>query len=204
MQPSVSADRRSSRSTRLVTVDQRPIGRTPRSNLATYTGLFDAVRKAVRRDRRRPASAAMTRADSPSTSRAAGATTCQGEGFVAVELLFLPGTYAPCPTCHGARYNPETLEVRYRGKSIADVLAHDRRRGGGVPRRRPGRGPQPGHAARRRARLPAARASRPPNCPAARRNGSSWRPSCSAPAAATPCTCSTSRPPACIRPTSSC
>jgi excinuclease ABC subunit A len=49
--------------------------------------------------------------------------TCQGEGFVAVELLFLPGTYAPCPTCHGARYNAETLEVTYRGKNIADVLA---------------------------------------------------------------------------------
>lgn len=49
--------------------------------------------------------------------------TCQGEGFVAVELLFLPGTYAPCPTCHGARYNAETLEVTYRGKNIAEVLA---------------------------------------------------------------------------------
>jgi excinuclease ABC subunit A len=49
--------------------------------------------------------------------------TCQGEGFVAVELLFLPGTYAPCPTCDGARYNPETLEVRHRGRTIADVLA---------------------------------------------------------------------------------
>src|SRR5207237_5284176 len=48
--------------------------------------------------------------------------TCNGEGFVAVELLFLPGTYAPCPTCHGARYEPETLEIRLRGKSIADVL----------------------------------------------------------------------------------
>lgn len=49
--------------------------------------------------------------------------TCQGEGFVAVELLFLPGTYAPCPTCEGARYNAETLEVTHRGKTIADVLA---------------------------------------------------------------------------------
>src|SRR5690606_20459996 len=48
--------------------------------------------------------------------------TCQGEGFVAVELLFLPGTYAPCPACRGARYNPETLEVRYRGRTVADVL----------------------------------------------------------------------------------
>jgi excinuclease ABC subunit A len=49
--------------------------------------------------------------------------TCQGEGFVSVELLFLPGTYAPCPTCGGARYNPETLEITYRGRTIADVLA---------------------------------------------------------------------------------
>ncbi|KOG55134.1 hypothetical protein ADK38_43810, partial [Streptomyces varsoviensis] len=48
--------------------------------------------------------------------------TCQGEGFVAVELLFLPGTYAPCTACHGARYNPETLEITYRGATIADVL----------------------------------------------------------------------------------
>ena len=107
---------------RLVVVDQRPIGRTPRSNLATYTGLFDAVRR--------------TFAATPEASRrgygagqfsfnvAAGrCETCAGEGFVAVELLFLPGTYAPCPTCGGARYNPETLEVTYRDHSVADVLA---------------------------------------------------------------------------------
>ncbi|MFD6290386.1 ATP-binding cassette domain-containing protein [Streptomyces sp. NPDC060205] len=106
---------------RLVSVDQKPIGRTPRSNLATYTGLFDVVRKVF-----------------AGTEEAAGrgygvgrfsfnvpggrCETCQGEGFVSVELLFLPSTYAPCPDCGGARYNRETLEVTYRGRNIAQVL----------------------------------------------------------------------------------
>ena len=106
---------------RLVRVDQKPIGRTPRSNLATYTGLFDAVRKAFA-----ATAAARTRgfgAGRFSFNIAGGrCETCQGEGFVAVELLFLPGSYAPCPTCHGSRYNPETLEVTYRDKNIAEVL----------------------------------------------------------------------------------
>jgi excinuclease ABC subunit A len=106
---------------RLVRVDQKPIGRTPRSNLATYTGMFDAVRKVYA-----ATDAARARGWTPgrfSFNVAGGrCETCQGEGFVAVELLFLPGTYAPCPTCHGARYNPETLEITYHGKTIADVL----------------------------------------------------------------------------------
>ncbi|MGW7578129.1 excinuclease ABC subunit UvrA [Streptomyces sp. NPDC054765] len=107
---------------RLVRVDQKPIGRTPRSNLATYTGLFDAVRKVF-------AATDEARARGYTAGRfsfnvAAGrCETCQGEGFVAVELLFLPGTYAPCTTCHGARYHPETLQVTYRDRTIADVLA---------------------------------------------------------------------------------
>jgi excinuclease ABC subunit A len=107
---------------RLVLVDQRPIGRTPRSNLATYTGMFDAVRR-------------LYAATDEAQARGYGAgrfsfnvaegrcETCQGEGFVAVELLFLPGTYAPCPTCEGARYNAETLEITYRDKNVAEVLA---------------------------------------------------------------------------------
>ncbi len=107
---------------RLVLVDQRPIGRTPRSNLATYTGMFDTVRR-------------LYAATDEAQARGYGAgrfsfnvaegrcQTCDGEGFVAVELLFLPGTYAPCPTCHGARYDAETLEVTYRGKNVAEVLA---------------------------------------------------------------------------------
>ncbi len=107
---------------RLVSVDQRPIGRTPRSTLATYTGLFDAVRRefaATPKARRRGWTAGRF-----SFNVAEGrCPTCQGEGFVSVELLFLPGTYATCPTCQGARYSGETLEVRYRDRTIADVLA---------------------------------------------------------------------------------
>ena len=106
---------------RLVRVDQKPIGRTPRSNLATYTGLFDYVRKLF-------AATKVARARGYDAGRfsfnvAKGrCETCQGEGFVMVELLFLPSVYAPCPACHGARYNAKTLEIRYRGKTIADVL----------------------------------------------------------------------------------
>ncbi|MEU3488364.1 excinuclease ABC subunit UvrA [Streptomyces massasporeus] len=106
---------------RLVSVDQRPIGRTPRSNLATYTGLFDVVRKVfAATDGARERGFGVGRF---SFNVAGGrCETCQGEGFVSVELLFLPSTYAPCPDCGGARYNPETLEVTYRGRNIAQVL----------------------------------------------------------------------------------
>ena len=107
---------------RLVRVDQRPIGRTPRSNLATYTGLFHHVRKLFAATR--AARARRYDAGRFSFNVAKGrCDTCQGEGFVMVELLFLASVYAPCPACHGARYNPQTLEIRYRGKNIADVLA---------------------------------------------------------------------------------
>ncbi len=106
---------------RLVTVNQKPIGRTPRSNLATYTGLFDEVRRLF-------AATAAAKAHRYSASRfsfnvAAGrCAKCQGEGFVCVELLFMPNVYAPCPECHGARYNEATLQISYRGKNIAGVL----------------------------------------------------------------------------------
>jgi excinuclease ABC subunit A len=106
---------------RLVRVDQKPIGRTPRSNLATYTGLFDAVRKLFAATKQ--ARARRFDAGRFSFNVAKGrCATCQGEGFVMVELLFLPSVYAPCPDCHGSRYNAETLKVTYRGKTIADVL----------------------------------------------------------------------------------
>lgn len=106
---------------RLVVVDQKPIGRTPRSNLATYTGMFDHVRKLFAAT---PAARAR-RYDAGRFSfnvSKGRCETCEGEGFVMVELLFLPSVYAPCPTCHGARYNAKTLEIKYRGKTIADVL----------------------------------------------------------------------------------
>src|SRR5690606_18024917 len=110
------------RPTRVVQVTQRPIGRTPRSNLATYTGLFDHVRKLfaatpVARER------GFTAGRFSFNTAAGRCETCQGEGAVSVELLFLPGTYSTCPTCGGARYKPETLEVTWQGRTIADVLA---------------------------------------------------------------------------------
>ena len=123
---------------RLVRVDQKPIGRTPRSNLATYTGLFDHVRKLFAATK--AARARRYDAGRFSFNVAKGrCETCEGEGFVMVELLFLPSVYAPCPTCHGARYNAKTLEITYRDKNIADVLGDDRRRGLGVLRRRAAR-----------------------------------------------------------------
>ncbi|CAN7518645.1 excinuclease ABC subunit A [Rhizobacter sp. LjRoot28] len=106
---------------RLVTVDQKPIGRTPRSNLATYTGLFDHVRRLFAAT---PAARAK-RFDAGrfSFNVAKGrCATCEGEGFVSVELLFMPSVYAPCPACHGARYNEQTLKVTLRDKTVADVL----------------------------------------------------------------------------------
>jgi excinuclease ABC subunit A len=106
---------------RLVQVDQKPIGRTPRSNLATYTGLFDHVRKLFANTR----AARARHYDAGRFSfnvRKGRCATCEGEGFVMVELLFLPSVYAPCPTCHGARYNEKTLEIQYQDKNIADVL----------------------------------------------------------------------------------
>ncbi|MFI7402509.1 ATP-binding cassette domain-containing protein [Streptomyces sp. NPDC049541] len=106
---------------RLVSVDQKPIGRTPRSNLATYTGLFDVVRKVFAATEE--AQARGYGVGRFSFNVAGGrCETCQGEGFVSVELLFLPSTYAPCPDCGGDRYNPETLQVTYRGRNIAQVL----------------------------------------------------------------------------------
>ena len=107
---------------RLVVVDQKPIGRTPRSNLATYTGLLDHVRKLFAATKQ--ARARRYDAGRFSFNVAKGRCgTCQGEGFVCVELLFLPSVYAPCPTCKGGRYNAKTLEIKIRDRSIADVLA---------------------------------------------------------------------------------
>jgi excinuclease ABC subunit A len=107
---------------RMVGVDQKPIGRTPRSNLATYTGLFDYVRKLFA-----STNLAKTRrydAGRFSFNVAKGrCAKCEGEGFVMVELLFLPSVYSPCPICKGKRYNEKTLEITYKNKNIAEVLA---------------------------------------------------------------------------------
>lgn len=107
---------------RLVQVDQKPIGRTPRSNLATYSGLFDYVRQLF-------AGTPMARKHRYGAGRfsfnVAGGRcpTCEGEGFMMVELLFLPSVYAPCSTCTGSRYNPDTLAIKWQGCNVAQVLA---------------------------------------------------------------------------------
>lgn len=106
---------------RLVPIDQKPIGRTPRSNFATYSGIFDSIRKrfaATPEARKRRYDAGWF-----SFNVAKGrCPRCKGEGQVMVELLFLPSVYTPCPECHGSRYNPKVLEVRYKEKNIAEVL----------------------------------------------------------------------------------
>ncbi|GLW74096.1 excinuclease ABC subunit A [Kitasatospora phosalacinea] len=107
---------------RVVRFDQTPLGRTPRSNLATYTGLLDSVRKlfaATAEAKERGYGAGRF-----SFNVAAGrCPTCEGAGAIEVELLFLPTAWSPCPDCHGSRYDPQTLQVTYRGATIADVLA---------------------------------------------------------------------------------
>lgn len=107
---------------RVVSIDQKPIGRTPRSNVATYTGLFDHVR---RRFAETPeARARGYKAGTFSFNVTGGrCPTCKGEGSVMVELLFLPSVYTECPDCHGTRYQSSTLEIAWRGRNIAEILA---------------------------------------------------------------------------------
>ncbi|MCS6894694.1 MAG: excinuclease ABC subunit UvrA [Bacteroidia bacterium] len=107
---------------KVILVDQNPIGRTPRSNPATYTGVMDEIRRWY-------AELPLSRARGYKPGRfsfnvknAGRCETCQGAGVQTVEMGFLPPVYVTCPSCHGQRYNPETLEVRYKGKNISDVL----------------------------------------------------------------------------------
>lgn len=106
---------------RVVAIDQRPIGRTPRSNVATYTGMFDHVRKlfaATPTARKRHYKPGRFSFNVPGGR----CPTCEGEGFVMIELLFLPSVYSPCPDCHGTRYTQSTLEITWRDRTIADIL----------------------------------------------------------------------------------
>ncbi len=108
---------------RIISIDQRPIGRSPRSNLATYTGLFDAVRRMFAATRCRAGAWAGLPAASRSTWRPAGARRARARGSSRSSSSSCPTSYSCCPTCHGSRYNPETLEVTYHDRNIGQVLA---------------------------------------------------------------------------------
>jgi excinuclease ABC subunit A len=106
---------------KIVAVDQSPIGRTPRSNAATYTGLFDVIRDLF--SKTTEARARGYKAGRFSFNVKGGrCEVCRGDGQIRIEMHFLPDVYVPCEQCHGRRYNRETLEVRFKGKTIADVL----------------------------------------------------------------------------------
>ena len=106
---------------KMVDIDQSPIGRTPRSNPATYTGVFALIRDLFTQT---PESRARGYKAGRFSFNVKGGRceTCQGDGLIKVEMHFLPDMYVPCDVCHGRRYNRETLEVHYKGKSIADIL----------------------------------------------------------------------------------
>ena len=106
---------------KIIDIDQSPIGRTPRSNAATYTGLFDLIRDlfSQTQDARMRGYAKGRFSFNVKGGRC---ESCQGDGIKKIEMHFLPDVYVPCEVCHGKRYNRETLEVHYKGKSIADVL----------------------------------------------------------------------------------
>jgi excinuclease ABC subunit A len=106
---------------KIIQVDQSPIGRTPRSNPATYTGLFDVIRDLFSKTQE-----ARARGYKPGrfsfNVKGGRCEVCRGDGQIKIEMHFLPDVYVPCEQCHGKRYNKETLDIRFKGKTIADVL----------------------------------------------------------------------------------
>ena len=106
---------------KVIDIDQSPIGRTPRSNPATYTGVFDDIR-----DLYAATNEAKVRGYKKGrfsfNVKGGRCEACRGDGIIKIEMHFLPDVYVPCEVCHGKRYNRETLEVQYKGKNIADVL----------------------------------------------------------------------------------
>ena len=152
---------------KVVHVDQSPIGRTPRSNPATYTGVFDHVRRLFAET-----TEAKVRGYLPGrfsfNVKGGRCENCSGDGTIKIEMNFLPDVYVPCEVCHGARYNRETLEVHYKGKSIAEVLDMPIEEALEFFEAVPADRPPPAHPQRRRPRL---RPARPDRADAVRRRG---------------------------------
>lgn len=106
---------------KVINIDQKPIGRTPRSNPATYTGVFDDIRELFAQTTQAKVRGYAKRRFSFNV-KGGRCEACKGDGIIKIEMNFLPDVYVPCELCHGTRYNSETLEVKYKDKSIADVL----------------------------------------------------------------------------------
>jgi energy-coupling factor transporter ATP-binding protein EcfA2 len=137
---------------KIINIDQSPIGRTPRSNPATYTKIFDHIRQLFAQTQE-----ARARGYKPGrfsfNVKGGRCEVCTGDGQIKIEMHFLPDVYVPCEQCHGKRYNRETLEVRFKGKSIADVLEMSVEEAVGFFENVPEDRPPPAHPARRRPRL---------------------------------------------------
>lgn len=106
---------------KVINIDQSPIGRTPRSNPATYTGVFDDIRD-VYASTNEAKVRGYKKGRFSFNVKGGRCEACKGDGIIKIEMHFLPDVYVPCEVCHGSRYNRETLEVKYKGKSIAEVL----------------------------------------------------------------------------------
>ena len=153
----------------MISVDQSPIGRTPRSNPATYTGLFTPIRELfaqVKEGRERGYGPGRFSFN----VKGGRCEACQGDGLIKVEMHFLPDVYVPCDVCHGQRYNRETLEIRYKGKNIHEVLSMTVEQAFAFFEPVPTVARKLANAARRRAWATSRSASRQPRCRAARRN----------------------------------
>lgn len=106
---------------KVINIDQSPIGRTPRSNPATYTGVFDDIRELFAQTNQAKMRG-YTKGRFSFNVKGGRCEACRGDGIIKIEMNFLPDVYVPCEVCHGTRYNSETLEVEYKGKNIAEVL----------------------------------------------------------------------------------
>ena len=154
---------------KIINIDQSPIGRTPRSNPATYTGCSTTSASSSRAPRRR-GRAATSPAASRFNVKGGRCEVCRGDGQIKIEMHFLPDVYVPCEQCHGKRYNRETLEVRFKGKTIADVLDMTGRGGARASSSTSRRSSAACRRCTTSGSTTSGSASRPRRCPAARRS----------------------------------